>query len=168
MELKQWTIVIALFYYYVPPSCVCYCRAVGYVGVGAKAESAESEHSISNNLKFCVVIFGLLFLKWLAGKWVLGLSPGGIKCQITRYVNGVPEKVSSASVAPAAMRSSLHVRGRDAGYSDWHVHLKAAAYARHRSQTTPLQLASGWELKGEVWCFWVATYAPWPGVFILA
>lgn len=72
MELKQWTILIALFYYYVPPSCVCYCRAVGYVGVGAKAESAESEHSISNNLKFCVVIFGLFFFKvagWEVSSW---------------------------------------------------------------------------------------------------
>lgn len=87
VELKQWTILIALFSYYVPPSCVCYCRAVGYVGIGAKAEPAESEHSISNNLKFCVVILGL-FLKWLAGKGALGLWPMGIKCQITRYAKG--------------------------------------------------------------------------------
>lgn len=87
VELKQWTILIALFSYYVPPSCVCYCRAVGYVEVGAKAEAAEYEHSISNNSKFCVVILGL-FLKRLAGKGTLGLWPEGIKCKITRYAKG--------------------------------------------------------------------------------
>lgn len=55
--------------------------------MGAKAEPAESEHSISNNLKFCVVILGLFF-NWLAGKGALGLWPAGIKCQITRYARG--------------------------------------------------------------------------------
>lgn len=55
VELTQWTILIALFSQRVPPSRVCYCRTEGYAGQGGNAEPAESEHFLSNNLKFCGV-----------------------------------------------------------------------------------------------------------------
>lgn len=58
VELTQWTILIALFSQSVPPSCVCYCRTGGYAGHGGNADPAESEHFLSNNLKFCRLMGG--------------------------------------------------------------------------------------------------------------
>lgn len=88
VELKQWTILIALFSQHVPPSRVCYCRTGGYVGLGAIAEPAESEHSHSNNLKFCVVILGEGAYKGQKGVWTLAAGVH-TKYQITRSAQGM-------------------------------------------------------------------------------
>lgn len=88
VELAQWTILIALFSQSVPPSCVCYCRTWGYAGQGGNAEPAESEHFLSNNLKFCRFIGGLTKSVYGAGGfWTLAGGGGApTKCQITRSV----------------------------------------------------------------------------------
>lgn len=111
VELTQWTILIALFSQSVPPSCVCYCRTGGYAGHGGNAEPAESEHFLSNNLKFCRLMGGGLtkyvYQSGGSGHLPVELLQSARSPGLSRYVKG------SASGAIWAqelgMQAGLHV-----------------------------------------------------------